>query len=193
MTHNACVVLQPDSERRYYTPGTIPNDWARANITPIFKKGNHSSAENYRPVSLTCVCSKILEHVICKHILNNLEQHHALTPLQHGFSSVHSCYASLSSSWPLTTCSRPGIRVSRLTSVSWTSPRRSWSTSTTCHETSHHRCDSSWTIIPVATVPMHIRYQPAGGLGTDTVGGLGTSGYWVETQSLMALGTNPTT
>ncbi len=33
--------------------GSIPEKWRSANITPIFKKGNISSASNYRPVSLT--------------------------------------------------------------------------------------------------------------------------------------------
>ena len=32
---------------------TIPEDWKLATVTPIFKKGNRSKAENYRPVSLT--------------------------------------------------------------------------------------------------------------------------------------------
>ena len=30
----------------------LPDDWKRATVTPIFKKGNRDRAENYRPVSL---------------------------------------------------------------------------------------------------------------------------------------------
>ncbi len=44
--------------------GSIPEKWRSANITSIFKKGNTSSASNYRPVSLTCICSNMLEHII---------------------------------------------------------------------------------------------------------------------------------
>ena len=40
----------------------LPSDWKRAYIVPIFKKGNRAIPNNYRPVSLTCICSKILEH-----------------------------------------------------------------------------------------------------------------------------------
>ena len=31
-------------------------------------------AETYKPVSLTSVSCKLLEHVICKHMLNHLEK-----------------------------------------------------------------------------------------------------------------------
>ena len=33
--------------------GTVPHDFKNANVTPIFKKGNRSSPENFRPVSIT--------------------------------------------------------------------------------------------------------------------------------------------
>lgn len=50
---------------------------------------------NYRPVSLTCVSYKILEHVICRHVLDHLERHQILTNVQHGFRSGHSCETQL--------------------------------------------------------------------------------------------------
>ena len=28
--------------------GAVPTDWKRANVSPIYKKGNKSAAENYR-------------------------------------------------------------------------------------------------------------------------------------------------
>jgi hypothetical protein len=37
---------------------TVPTDWRTANIVPIFKK---AKASNYRSVSLTVICSKMLE------------------------------------------------------------------------------------------------------------------------------------
>jgi hypothetical protein len=73
----------------------IPADWKRAFVAPIYKKGNIHQAVNYRPVSLTCVCSKLLEHVVCKHIHNHLEHHGILSPLQHGFRRNHSCETQL--------------------------------------------------------------------------------------------------
>ena len=44
--------------------GVIPKDWINANIVAVFKKGNKHLPSNYRPVSLTSVSCKILEHII---------------------------------------------------------------------------------------------------------------------------------
>ena len=44
--------------------GEVPSDWRQATVCPIFKKGDKSNPANYRPISLTSVCCKMLEHVI---------------------------------------------------------------------------------------------------------------------------------
>ena len=75
--------------------GFLPGDWRDANIAPIFKKGDKHSAENYRPVSLTSVSCKLLEHIICKHMLNHFDKHNILTSLNHGFRSGYSCEIQL--------------------------------------------------------------------------------------------------
>jgi ribonuclease P/MRP protein subunit RPP40 len=75
--------------------GELPDDWVNANVTPVFKKGSRHDPANYRPVSLTSVCCKILEHIISRHILSHLEKHNILTSLQHGFRSGHSCESQL--------------------------------------------------------------------------------------------------
>ena len=75
--------------------GTLPDDWLKANVAPIFKKGNKNLAVNYRPVSLTSVCCKILEHIVLKHMLTHFEDHSVLTSLQHGFRAAHSCVSQL--------------------------------------------------------------------------------------------------
>ena len=73
----------------------LPSDWKKANVTPIFKKGDKHVPQNYRPVSLTSVCCKLLEHIVCRHILTHLEKHKILSDLQHGFRSGHSCESQL--------------------------------------------------------------------------------------------------
>ena len=52
----------------------LPRDWSLANVAPIFKKGNRGLAENYRPVSLTCTTCKLLEYIVCRHILDHVEE-----------------------------------------------------------------------------------------------------------------------
>ena len=73
----------------------LPSDWKKAYVTPVFKKGDRHQPENYRPVSLTCVCCKLLEHIICRHILQHLEEHNILAGVQHGFRKGHSCETQL--------------------------------------------------------------------------------------------------
>lgn len=75
--------------------GEIPEDWAAAWITPVFKKGPRSDPANYRPVSLTCISCKLLEHILCTHIRSHLDRHNILTPCNHGFRSRHSCETQL--------------------------------------------------------------------------------------------------
>ena len=43
--------------------GVLPSIWKTAAVVPIFKKGARSDPGNYRPVSLTCIYCKILEHI----------------------------------------------------------------------------------------------------------------------------------
>jgi len=75
--------------------GTVPSDWKKALITPLFKKGERNVASNYRPVSLTSVVSKILEHIVHSSIMRHLDHHNILTDCQHGFRSRRSCESQL--------------------------------------------------------------------------------------------------
>ncbi len=71
--------------------GAVPKAWKEANIVPIFKKGDKLKASNYRPVSLTCIVSKVLEHIVVSSIMKHSDRHKILTEFQHGFRSNHSC------------------------------------------------------------------------------------------------------
>ena len=44
--------------------GDIQDEWQQANVSPVYKKGEKYDAANYRPVSLTCICCKTLEHIL---------------------------------------------------------------------------------------------------------------------------------
>jgi hypothetical protein len=73
----------------------IPDDWKKANITPIFKKGDKSSEGNYRPVSLTVFFGKVLEKIIKQHIDKFLEINGCIKDTQHGFIKGKSCLTNL--------------------------------------------------------------------------------------------------
>jgi len=40
--------------------GILPQDWKTGHITPIYKKGNKTKVNNYRPVCLTSIVIKVL-------------------------------------------------------------------------------------------------------------------------------------
>ena len=46
----------------------IPGDWKKAVVVPIYKGGDRSVVGNYRPVSLTSVVCKRMEHVIAGYL-----------------------------------------------------------------------------------------------------------------------------
>jgi hypothetical protein len=73
----------------------VPSDWRNDNVSPVFKKGEKYKAENYRPISLTCICCKLLEHIITSHIMKHADRLNILYPLQHGFRSKRSCETQL--------------------------------------------------------------------------------------------------
>ena len=75
--------------------GTVPSDWRTANIVPIYKKGDKSNPSNYRPVSLTSICSKLIEHIIFSQIMTHYDNHHILADVQHGFRPGRSCESQL--------------------------------------------------------------------------------------------------
>ena len=65
--------------------GKLPGDWKLAEVTAIYKKGAKHDRSNYRPVSLTNVCCKILESLIRDHMLNYLLANKLLSTKQYGF------------------------------------------------------------------------------------------------------------
>ena len=75
--------------------GCIPLDWKFTLVNPVHKKGPCSDPGNNRPISLTCISCKLLEHVISSSIMKHLDQSNILSPFQHGFRLRHSCETQL--------------------------------------------------------------------------------------------------
>ena len=73
--------LTPILARIYQTSldtGQVPSDWRDALIVPVFKKGDKHKAANYRPVSLTSITCKLLEHIIHSNVMAHFDKHHIL-------------------------------------------------------------------------------------------------------------------
>ncbi|KFQ28610.1 hypothetical protein N332_12616, partial [Mesitornis unicolor] len=72
----AGVIARPLSIifRKLWATGEVPEDWRKAYVTPVFKKGKKEDLGNYRPVSLTSIPGKVMEQLILgavsRHIKN---------------------------------------------------------------------------------------------------------------------------
>ena len=75
--------------------GKVPSSWKQAHIFPLFKKGDKTNVENYRPISLTSIACKLLEHIVHSTIMDFLDSSNILTPFQHGFRQGRSCETQL--------------------------------------------------------------------------------------------------
>ena len=63
--------------------------------TTIQEKGDRSKPSNYRPVSLTLICCKIMEHIIHSTVMKHLDMHDILVNAQYGFRKFRSCESQL--------------------------------------------------------------------------------------------------
>ena len=73
----------------------VPLEWHTAHIVPVHKNGTTGDVNNYRPTSLTCVASKILERIVANRILDYLVSNNILHPAQHGFMKRRSTCTNL--------------------------------------------------------------------------------------------------
>jgi len=73
-----------------FSSAVVPLQFKIAKVIPLFKSGDKSLPDNYRPISLLSSFSKIFEKVVCLRLLNFLEANNILTPDQFGFRKAHS-------------------------------------------------------------------------------------------------------
>ena len=75
--------------------GVFPNDWKCARVTPLFKQGEPSDLNNYRPISVISVIAKVFERTIYDHLYNFLTNEDLISNHQSGFRSLHSTLTAL--------------------------------------------------------------------------------------------------
>ena len=68
----------------------IPHEWKCHSITPIHKSGDKSQVTNYRPISLLCTISKLLERLVYDHLNKFIVHNNIISSSQFGFRQSHS-------------------------------------------------------------------------------------------------------
>ena len=75
--------------------GTFPDRWKIARITPIYKSGAKDDTNNYRPISILSVLSKLYEKIAYDQLIDFLQSNKKLTQNQFAFRKLHSTITSL--------------------------------------------------------------------------------------------------
>ena len=70
--------------------GVYPNNLKVAKVTPIFKKGDPSSVNNYRPISILSTINKIFEKILYTRLTKYINDFQLLYKYQFGFRKNHS-------------------------------------------------------------------------------------------------------
>ena len=87
--------------------------WKQALVTGIFKKWSKLDPTNNRPISLTCLCCKAMEHTVLSHIVKHLSANSILLDSQHRLCELLSVTQLISSchDWATTIQSRGQVDV----------------------------------------------------------------------------------
>ena len=75
---------------RSFKSGCFPSHLQIAKVIPIYKKGDANLPENYRPISLLTIFSKIFEKIVFKRVMTFLENHSLISNCQYGFRPNYS-------------------------------------------------------------------------------------------------------
>ena len=75
--------------------GIHPTEWKTARVTPVFKKGVKSDLNNYRPISVIPVVSRVFEKIVYDQLYQYLNDNKLLSSCQSGFRSLHSTLTAL--------------------------------------------------------------------------------------------------
>lgn len=78
-----------------FSSGVFPDILKQAVVVPIYKKGDRQLAENYRPISLLSVFSKVYEKLMKNRLVAFLDKHRVLGAFQYGFREGRGCEQAL--------------------------------------------------------------------------------------------------
>ena len=75
--------------------GEFVDEWKKARVTPIYKSGDKTKCENYRPISILPIISKVFEKEVFRQVYSYLTDHCLLSKYQSGFRPKHSTLSAL--------------------------------------------------------------------------------------------------
>ena len=79
----------------FFINGYVPSIWRSAYIVPVYKKNDSTLTSNYRPISLTSSCCKVMEKIIHDQMMEFFAENNLVTKQQHGFLKRHSTSTNL--------------------------------------------------------------------------------------------------
>ena len=75
--------------------GEFVDELKKARVTPIYKSGDKTKCENYIPISILPIISKVFEKEVFRQVYSYLTDHCLLSKYQSGFRPEHSTPAAL--------------------------------------------------------------------------------------------------
>ena len=75
---------------RSIVSGIFPIEWKSTKVFPLFKQGEHSDLNNYRPISIIPVMAKVFERIVYNQFFEYLTENYLISCNQSGFRSLHS-------------------------------------------------------------------------------------------------------
>ena len=84
----AAKIISPSLAKlcnRCFATATFPRMWKTAEVIPLFKGGDKTNVDNYRPISILPVISKIIERLVHNSLMIELEERNLIYHLQSGF------------------------------------------------------------------------------------------------------------
>ena len=77
------------------TTGIFPDEWKLARASPVYKGGRKNDPNNYRPIFVLPVISKLIERIVFDQFYEYLIVHDLLANTQSGFRPIHSSQTAL--------------------------------------------------------------------------------------------------
>lgn len=91
------VIVRPLSIifEKLWQSAEVPENWKKANVTSIFRKGKKDHLGNYRPASLTFIPGKVTEQLILEIISKRIKDKKVIRNSHHRLTKGKSCLTNL--------------------------------------------------------------------------------------------------